>query len=312
MIEPSWLVQGVLIPAIVSLTALLLTPIIFRKGSGFGVAFGWVLALGIGLVIGYHATDIDWPDFPPQFARQRLWIFLLPGAAITGLIASIERAPRWIVWSLRTVTACSIGPALLYAKLDPDFGWSATETLKNLGAIQGVALLLFLSVGSHARSQWGRSSTFVMGATFLALFAAMALSGSVLIGQYALTPAAIIFAGLLGGMRSERKLGADALADIGVTLLVGLLAIGVFFNELRPSDALLIAAAPLLLSIAELPGGIRNWKPWATGLLRICLAAIPATVAVALLVHANQDTLFGDGGGDDTPAGYDAAEYEDD
>ena len=117
---------------------------------------------------------------------------------------------------------------------------------------------------------------------FLALcggtFGALALSGSLLLGQFAAILAGTVFGGAL--FFAKRK-GNRGLVPVFALLLGTLLLSGYFFAELPIASAVLIAFAPVL---ALIPTGKLAWAAFP---VRIALVSVPILLALLLAFQAS-------------------------
>lgn len=256
---------GVLIGALVAFSLAIVTrwlPAHWLKQALFAAAVGAGYAAG-------HAKSAGWPSFPPGDATHWL-LFSALAAIVLGFCYGI--GPCW-GRSASFVALVAGTLALLFA---PKFkhGWTAGE-----GALWMVALAIAamgtrwpIDAASRDRTR-GLSPLWLLVATG-GTSIALAMSGSILLGQLAAVLAAVVF-----GLASAAVIGTPtepAIVPGLATLYIGLVACGYFYAELPWSSAVLLAIAPSTSFL------IRGRESTKHDLLRAAIAVVPVVAAVAL------------------------------
>lgn len=232
-----------------------------------------------GFAFGYAAI-IGWPTWPVADAAERIayWAIL---AGMLGVIASLVRS-----WNLFAVLDFAAGVACALPTLAPkaklDWG-NVGVALATATAAIVVALLAFLT----RLLAWRRGGTLLGWLVLLGMSAsagALLLStGSLKLGQSGFALAAgVAIACVLGLILKSigRSAGTPTAA---LAILVGLLISGHLWSELPLYAAACVLVAPLLACIIWMLPPLARRPAWQGVTIALILAAIPATVATAIL-----------------------------
>jgi hypothetical protein len=239
------------------------------------------VALGFGYAGGYVVTA-GWPAFPPAEATQWLPCFAV-AIMLVGVLDTLLRpdaSVRVVIWVL-----CCVGILRLLLGSKFQYGWSFLEGALWIAILAAGMLVLASCLNAAARRDASISLplilTIVAGGTGVALM----LSGSLLLGQFAIVLAAAFGAILAVGLVLPRAVKGRGIVPVAVTLLSGLWLCGYFFAELPPASAFLLAGAsiPALMLVTF----DEDTDPWKGLLLRATVVTVPVALAVFLAFKAS-------------------------
>jgi hypothetical protein len=239
------------------------------------VAFG--LAVGAGYATG-HWKSGGWPKFPPADATHWL-IYSALGSVVLGVGYGVGRG-RWGIGG-RVVSFGVLLIGTLALILMPKFKneWTFGQGAAWVTALTLAAALMGWSLDTTIRVQRTRLALLWLLVAAAGASLALALSGSMLLGQLAAVLAAVV-CGVIGasvaGACAER-----AIVPGVATLFVGLITCGYFYAELPWSSTLLLAISPGLAMIVRGVGTVR------TDLLRAVIVAVTVGAAVMLALRAS-------------------------
>ena len=254
------------------------------------------LALGVASAAGLIAAQAAISQWPTRLwpIEGRDWLPWIAGAAVLigGICApsGVAGRRRLLIAPLRLLAACALPWVLLQSYIE--FTWSTVEaTLWIAGQALGL-LLLWFQLERTARLHPGA----LMPATLLIVSGVSAvvigLSGTALFAQ--LTGALAAALGpvlLLVWLRPATQL-TGALVPAVLLPLSALWITGAFYADVPPASGLLLAVAPLLLSV-------RGWaaldlRPgWLATLLTVLLVLLPLAVALTLAILAFEPDPYG-------------------
>lgn len=282
MIEPAWLLAGILLPIVIVFLGLGLTMLLAPGRQHWSVALVGTVATAIAFVAGYWSAT-GWPTFPPNESQQRMLVYMLPAAAVVGLLASLPKVPRFVPWILRIATALAAPPMLLLSYIK--YTWSTGEAVAQLTLIGFLAAAVWAAlVMMSRRHPGGRVPTVVMFITG-AMGITIMLSGSQTLGQYSLSLSASLAAIAGLSLVSKTKFSARGLVDVAAAMLLGLCIQGAYYADLTALNALLISTIPILAWLGELPV-IRRRPAWQQFAVRWALVLLPLMIAVGLAAVA--------------------------
>jgi hypothetical protein len=241
-----------------------------------------VLGLGLGYV-GGHVATIGLPPWPLSLSAETMhWPLPMAAAAIIiGLVEALTPAPGWLRWMLRLpLVALAIG-LVLQPMLDPQ----RDDHIRSLG-LAIVALAVLASwVNVQAVAQRLVSALVIFALGLLGAFASVAF---VLVGH------SVVFAELTGSlavpllvvwltaMWNRGPQAGQGLVTVYVPVLTTLLLNGVYYADLSPLSALLLAFAPAGLWLAHLrPLRPRPRLAAAVGLVAV-LVALGAAIGIGV------------------------------
>jgi len=247
-----------------------------------------VLAMGLGLALGYRVMSLRWV-WPPASALDRLLTIVLPAVLGIEWIAGLPRVSAWGAWLLRLLLAAAVPRILLHGSVylrDSGGEWTRFESGATMAASAALLVGAWGWLSWLARRSPGVSiplslvlSVECAGATVMM---AGYLQGGAAAFPFGAMLAATSLAAALMAKRFETpgNLGLPAIVGCGVVGLFGLLFVGRFFGRISTGDALAMLFAPLLCWATELPL-LRGRKPWIVGSLRLVLVAIPLVIVLA-------------------------------
>jgi hypothetical protein len=234
------------------------------------------LAIGLAYLSG-HLVITGWVPFPP--ADTTNWLpYLALAAAVLGASCGVLAIKAWA----RVLIFAVVSAGALRLLLKPKFlyGWSLTEGCIWVACLAGAVVLLAIILDALVR----RSATAIEMPAFLLItcagtFGALMLSGSMLLGQFAVVLGAAVFGSLVFTARRV-ALGRE-IVPVFTLLLVTLLLSGYFFAELPATSAALIAFAPVL---ALIPIRILTLPAFS---VRAALVSVPILVALVLAFRSS-------------------------
>ena len=239
------------------------------------------LALAIAYVAG-HLIVAGWITLPPTDTTNWLPCFALVTAALSALFGAWP-ALRWT----RVITFFLVFAGTLRLLLKPKFeyGWSPVE---------GYFWVMFLAVATVLVAftldlLMQRPLPAIEVPVFLLIicagtFGVLALSGSFLLGQFAVGLSGAIIGSLVPVVR---KMKLDrGIAPVFALLLIALLLSGHFFAELPATSAALIACAPLFALVP-----VRGPKSLAFP-VRASLVSVPILIALVLTLRSSPPLLY--------------------
>jgi hypothetical protein len=233
----------------------------------------------IGLAAAYLAGHLyvhGWPGLPP--AESAGWPFWLALPALAAaLAASAEAAPVWLRLGLVILASASAPLAMLRSRIAN--AWSPGESALAVAAI-GAALAAWCLLLIGVERRGATKLLFTQAAlSVLAAFAAILLSGSVVLGRLAgAVAAALGAAALLAPLASGDPRRSGSLAAVPI-VLGSILIAAVVYAELPAWSAGCLALSTLAgaaMRFAPL-SGLAGWRRAAAWLLA---AALPAGVVV--------------------------------
>lgn len=264
---------GLLLPAAVSVAALLLALSFSKDRADLAERLGGALALSGGFAAGFAA--LEWSVVGRT--DPWLWLPLLALLAVAvGLVERVAGLPRAVSWVLRALVAGLTAWLLL-----PSFVEAARSQW--LGVIAATVFVLWGLLAPLSERQPG-------GLLPLLLSLIAVVGGGVLeqSGNLRLALLSGVLAGTLGGCAlvswrcPQRPLLRGLIPGVAV-LLPGLLFVG-YFNGYTPLPSfLLVAAAPLTLWVgALLP---RTMKAGWRMVLQTAVVLVPLALAIALALR---------------------------
>jgi len=275
-ITPADLVAGVLCPAVVATAVLGLARLLpFRRREWAGP-----VAMALGFVAAYPLINGIAPKFPPNNAGDWLFWLALPIGIVAGATACFRLHSIF-----RSFIAAIVFGATLYLMMQPAVASRTPAEWWTLWAVL-VAVLTADFWFADAAIQSDSTITSLIGFACILAGACVLIqmSGSL---KYALQGGAVVAAlvaavvvATIGPGRSAVSGGA-AMAGIGIVGCLLAVSIEPLFVNVTTTNALLIAAAPILLWAGRF---IRLPKAplWLRAGVRLLLPAIPVLIALAI------------------------------
>ena len=268
------------------------------------------LALGLAYLSG-HLVITGWVPFPPADTTNWLPYFALAAAVLASLFSAASLFPeggasarpgrekagpsetearrgrvsdgalKLPAWA-RVLIFSLVSAGALRLLLQPKFsyGWSLTDGCIWVACLAGAMVLLAIILDALAR----RPATAVEMPAFLLItcagtVGALMLSGSMLLGQFAVVLGAAVFGSLV--LTARKVALGRGIVPVFTLLLVPLLLSGYFFAELPASSAALIAFAPVLALIPIRMRAIPTFP------VRAALMSVPILVALVLAFRSS-------------------------
>lgn len=240
------------------------------------------LAVGVAYFLG-HLAITGWTSFPPADTTNWLPYFAL-AAAVLGAFCSVLPITAWSRVAIFALVSTGALRLLLRPKFQ--YGWSPGEGWVWVAGLGCAIVLLAIVLDALAR----RPGTAVETPIFLLIVSAgtsgaLMLSGSMLLGQFAMVLAAAVFGALVFAIRKV-ALGRG-IVPVFSLLLSALLVSGYFFAELPATSAVLLAFAPVpaLIDI-----GLTN-KLLALG-SRAALVSVSVALALVLAFRSSPPLTY--------------------
>jgi hypothetical protein len=299
MPDPILYLKAFIAVVIASATVLPLFWMVTRK-SEWSLAVSCVLAVSVGLVIGYAVLQFSW-TWPPANALNRFLLIILPATLFVELLTAafnVGTFSRSLTVILRIILYACAGRVLLHDSVylagvsrDGANAWSLMQNLVTFGG--GFAALTavwsLLCRLSHRSDSCSITLSLAMAIVCTALTTMMAgyIRGGVAAIPLtaALTGSALVGLILAQAVRDHGKPFLYGLNGIGVMGLFCLLSIGHYFGQLSGLSATVIFLAPLLCWTSEFPG-LRSKSPWQKSVLQLIAVTIPLA---AVLFAARRD-----------------------
>ncbi len=275
MPTPQQVLLGLILPAVV---AAVLTAVGWASGKHRG-SWGTILGISIGFLLAFYGIMGQWPPLPPTESPQRIALLAVP----LGVLAAILSLPK-VHGSLRILLAIAApaGAVWFMFKALPAASFPPSQMLPWVGGATAVAVAVELIIEPIALKYPSTAPAMILGplAGGVSVIALLMVSQNLgyLGAAVALMVLGSFFARLLF---SPAKLSRGPVVVV-VTLLTAILTYAFFeSDEISTTEVILLAGAPLLAWIVELPP-IRRIRPWRRELLRMILVTIPIVVAIVL------------------------------
>jgi hypothetical protein len=155
-----------------------------------------------------------------------------------------------------------------------------------VGGTAAGMLLLWTWLDSLPEKLPGASLPLSLAMVATGAAVALALSGSLLLGQLAGALAVGVAAAVPVAWRRPAPILSRGAIGVFVVVLAGLWTAGVHYADLPLHAGLLIAGAPALLALGQLPP-VRRLKGWQSALVRAGAVLLPVALAVALAAQAS-------------------------
>lgn len=245
---------------------------------GLGYAFGQLLFRGLAL--------------PPVEAVDRVF-YLAAAVAVAGAIGEswvATAGPCWCWLGRFCVTAVA-----LWFLLGPLVGgsWTQQESAVRLGML-GVVWLLAWGNASALAERLGPDLGLPLVMVAIGVVVVNGLSGSIVLATLGIAAVAVLATGWVVGGTGPTISWDNAAVGVVVMVLGGLLTVGLFYGEVPPLSALLLAVAPAGAWADRLiPAGRRSSSAM---LWKVCRCAAVLTllaVAVGAAVWASPGDFHG-------------------
>lgn len=289
MPDPLLYLQAMGSAAIVSTILLLAMIWVRRSATATWLNSACVLAIGLGLAIGYAVLSLR-VVWPPVNGLDRFLAIVVPVTLGIELVAGFQSVPRWAAWLLRISLAAAIPRILLHGSVylsGSADDWTVWQALTALAVCVGLLAVLWCLLAWLSQRTPGVSIPLALCLTIQCVGLTVMMAGYIKGGAAAFPLAATLVATTLAAGLVAPRIGASAAFDgtailgIGVVGLFGLLFIGRFFGRLSTGCAVTMLLSPLLCWATEIPL-LRHRKPWLVASLRMALVAIPLLVVLAV------------------------------
>lgn len=286
MITPTWVLLGVVLPAVIGVVVPLVA--CFCHCPRWLANIVLVIAVALGFEVGFFAT-YGWPKIPPVEAHEWLLVVLRPAALAVAILVAATRTPIAIIWILRTIIAFGAAPLLLQPYIEHT--WTGAQSAKWLAGI-GIAAMLFWVLllrltpnGRTAEENENHSTSWscwalaiVAGGTGVTIL----MSGSQTLGQLGISLAAVLIGVAVAFLITRKSIFlSTSHLDLTITLLIGIWLCGYFYAQLSPVHVILLALAPQAAWVGHLIGPKQGLR---TALVRLIPVMILVMIVVGLAV----------------------------
>ena len=276
MLFRSLILPGVLIPSAFALAVVLIAAWVAKRRPGAFSGAGPAIAAAF---LAAFVAATGWPRWPPVGSSQKLF-YVVAAAALAGLAAAALRR-RFADWLARGALTALLLVFLLQPRLD---AWSGGRAALWLAGLFVAGVAVFWAWGTSLAATSDGDSLFsaaVRAAVVGGSAVVLGLSESALLAQLAGAAACGVVVVELAGRALKRRAWQHG-DDLAVSaVLVGLLLIGHFYAGLKPSTAILLVLAYLLLT---LPGDL-----WWHRLAPLLPLAVAVGLAVAAVLAKEKD-----------------------
>jgi hypothetical protein len=264
---------GAIVAGMIALVAAMLARWLSVK---WAKQLAFALAVGGGYAIG-HAKSAGWPVFPPGDATHWL-LFSALGSIAFGFVFGLLR-DRWTIGWLASFAVLLLGSLSLL--LAPKFkhGWTTGQGVLWIATLTLAAVVMAWPLDTILRPRVSRCPLLWLLVICGGTGAALAMSGSILLGQLAAVLAAVVV-GLSVASAAEVPVECAVVPALS-TLFIGLVACGYFYAELPWSSALFLVLAPALALLVLGKASLR------LDLLRAGVVAAPVAAAIWLAFRAS-------------------------
>ncbi len=285
MIQPIWLLWGIVLPVAISAAVLLAAAGPWGGSRGRWTQVAGIIGLALAMGTGIWSVE-GLPGWPPASAMHRFLCFVLPAIVIIELLATCSRKLRPLIWGLRAALVIALPRVLLHGSVylveqpfSEDRLWTWPQELAWLMGIAAVTLAAWLSLSVLQRRGAVIATRLILVVMATGTGLVIATNNAQSTGQMAFSLAAALVALTLASLLLPR--GIDALAvGLAIISLAALLITALFFApEFRLSDALLLMLAPVAALLADIPW-IHRRRPFLVGVIRVALVAIIVGIAV--------------------------------
>jgi hypothetical protein len=291
MIEPRWIMLGLLLPAAMAAAVLLAVALPRRRSLGpRRAAAAWALAVAAGWTAAYLATG-GVPGEPWNTGEN----WLLPLGLAAALLAA---APGSLALQATLRLALMLGIA--YAMMQPAilWVWAWWQTLLWVIAVGCTTWLCTTATEALGRGRAGHELPIALTITAASAGAITAMTDSMLIGQFGGALAAVMAGGAVAATLLPGRIAAHGVAAVAMPLIATVLLFGTHSSDLPMRYALLVIASPTLMWIGELPWLRRRLdalpargRPWTAGAIRLAATAAPLAAALAIITPRFLDEL---------------------
>ena len=313
MPEPLLYLKAIGATAIASATFVLAMAAVRRPASQSRLNSACVLAMGVGLALGYYVLSLP-TTWSPKNGLDRLLTIVIPAALTIELFVGFQRVPTWGTWLLRISLAAAIPRILLHDSVylsGSDNDWTLWQFSMVLAVCGALLVGTWCLLSCLSKRHPGVSIPLALCLTTQCAGLTVMMAGYIKGGAAAFPLATTLLATTITAKLIANRSGATAnfavpaILGIGVVGLFGLLFIGLFFGRLSTYSAMTMLLAPLLCCVSEAPL-LKHWKPWVVGSIQLVLVAIPLMVVLflskrdfdrdmtPLLGHVLQSTLHVD------------------
>jgi hypothetical protein len=199
-------------------------------------------------------------------------------AIVTGLVYGISRE-RWAIGGVASFAATLLGALLLLLVPKFKYGWTLGQGALWLAALGSAGVCTAWAIDGAVRNKARRFPLLSFLVILAGTSVALAISGSMMLGQLAAVLSAVIFG--LSGASAFGAVGRPAIVPVLATLFIGLIACGYFYAELPMSSAVLLVIAPATSLL------LRDEPSFRRELLRAVIAAFPVAAALVLAFRAS-------------------------
>lgn len=246
--------------------------------------WGGALAVGCAFALGFVATQ-GWPPLPFDLGIKHWLFYAALAGAVVGAYEALADRSSCVTRGIFSFAA----PFLMLARVRRA-QWNGFEATLWLVFLTLSLIGLWTALDSLARKRRGASLPLAWCVSCLLAAGALQLSGSFSLAQLAASLAsALVPCAVLGWRRPSTLWAPGAVGPLAVTYL-GLVWGGRFSADLSFASFVLLAIAPTLPALAELPS-FANRRSRA--FLAVFFAALPGLAALLIERLVQPDPFYG-------------------
>ena len=259
MIEPIWILLGLLLPCAVAAGSVYLLRMCQSGPAPKGRWLSLVSILGIAIAVAAGMVSLTGlPPWKPIEGQHWILMVILPASLLVAMFGISGYVPGIVVWPLRLIIACGMAP-LLTRSLVP-YTWNKPEaTAWWIGIGLWISLFWFL-MRLLSKQGRGQLAVCVLGGVCGILGGITIASGSLTGGQYAASLAFVLLGVWLVMLlcRNSATVG-PAVVDLAIAPILGWLIYNWQYGWTMENDvspyvvAGLLAVAPLGAWVSCLP-----------------------------------------------------------
>ncbi len=250
----------------------------WREQSRGMIRLAWALAVGCGFTAGY-VYYFGWPTWPVTQSHQWLVVAIAPVVVAIDIVALWGNRTRFVALALSLLLLYGYGTLILLNLINR---WPASRIALTLAIIGTISLLMVALLGGLAHRRIGR--TLALGLALCAAATAIVIfhSGSITIGMQAVALTSALIGGWIVTWWVPSAVAAAGVSGAAAILLLAILVQGIYLAKLTMFNGILLALAPLVLWIGELPV-LAQRSSWVRTSIRltvlVAILAIPTVLA---------------------------------
>lgn len=259
----------------------------WRDRSEVSGRIAWAFALFDGFVGAslVHQMTKRTITLPPATSTDAMLLYAAPVALAAAIITALPRTPAWLAWCVRFLAFVLVPTAATLTLIRNT--WELGEAVRNIAGAATVICLAWLAMDRLAARDARPVGWWSMMVVTIAAGGTILASGSIMLGQFALTLAAALIgvgaAGIVFRVTASQRPGVMC----GMFFLSAVLVQSVFLSELTVARALLLLAAPTGAWVTQIPA-IKRLSGWKCVLIGCVASGAISGIAMVPAVLAAQ------------------------